>query len=274
MKDIPVSVLVTTRNEETRIGPCLEALRSFRQVIVIDSSSTDRTADIARSTGADIVAYEWSGHYPKKRQWCLENLNLAHDWIFFVDADEIVTPGLAGDIRDLFASGVPPHQGYFVTADYVIDHKILSYGLKNRKLVLFDRRHFMFPVVDDLDISGMGEMEGHYQPVPRVTSSIGVLNEPMLHYAYDSGESWESRHHRYALWEAEMNARKAWPVDPVAWRQYLKVLFRAMPFRPQIAFLHSYILKGGWLDGVAGFKLARDRYRYYRLVSAYSRKRQ
>ncbi len=266
MNRIPISVLISTRNEEARMPACLAALEMFGEIIVIDSGSTDNTFKIAATLGAQVVPFTWNGQYPKKRQWCLNNLTLAHDWIFFVDADEVLTTALIDEIRALFQEK-PTHDGYFVDGLYVIDGVVLKHGIKNSKLVLFDRRKFNFPVVSDLDIPGMGEMEGHYQPVATNSATIGHLKAPLLHYAYNSGENWQSRHHRYAQWEAGMNARHAWPVDPVPQRQKLKELFRALPCRGLIAFIHSYILKCGFLDGRAGFGLALDRYRYYVMVA-------
>lgn len=262
---IPVSVLVSTRNEGRCLAACLAALSAFDEVVVIDSGSTDDTVLIAQSFGASVMPFTWNGEYPKKRQWCLDHLPLKHEWIFFVDADEIVTDELTGEIA--VAMKNPAHQGYFVDGLYVMNGKALRHGIKNSKIVLFKRHQFKFPVVNDLDISGMGEMEGHYQPVPVSGAMMGQLRYPMLHYAYNSGEDWVSRHQRYAQWEAGMNARHAWPVDPVASRQRLKEIFRKLPCRGMIAFVHSYFYKLGFLDGMAGFKLARDRYRYYTLVA-------
>ena len=266
---IPVSVLVMTKEETPRLAVCLAAVRrDFAEVVVVDSMSGDGTADLARSYGARVEHFSWNGQYPKKRQWPLDHLDLAHDWIFFVDVDEIVTPDLIAEIAGLFAKGPPERAGYFVHGRYVIDGRVLRHGLVNNKLALFDRRRVAFPVVDDLGLPGMGEIEGHYQPVPRMPGArLGQLDAPLWHRAYEGG-NWLARHRRYAAWEAGMNARGAWPRDPSAWRQALKTLFRAMPGRGAAAFLHSFVLKSGWRDGRRGFRLARDRWRYYALIRA------
>ena len=101
MADIPVSVIITTKNEEANIARCLAALDRFAEVWVVDSESSDKTCEIAKAHGAKVKTYRWDGRYPKKRQWCLENLALAHDWVFFVDADEVVTPELVDEIAAL-----------------------------------------------------------------------------------------------------------------------------------------------------------------------------
>lgn len=266
---IPISVLVVTKNEEARIAQCLEALSEFDEVVVVDSLSDDATCDVAREMGARVENFAWDGAYPKKRQWCLEHLELAHDWVFFVDADEVVTEAAVENIAALFESGEPQEAGYFIRANYIWQRKMLRHGLKNSKLVLFDRRRVEFPVVDDLSLPGMGEIEGHYQPVLKVKNAadfIGVLDAQMLHDACGDISAWEARHERYAMWEAGMNVRGAWPRDPVVWREFLKQVFRAMPMRDAAAFLHCYVLKFGFFDGAAGFGFACSRARYYRLI--------
>lgn len=265
---IPVTAIVVTKNEEASLSRCLSALRDFDEVVVVDSHSVDKTAAIARKWGAKLVEFAWDGRYPKKRQWCLDRLALRHDWVLFVDADEVVTGPLAREIALLFHFG-PECAGYFVEGRYVWQGKVLRHGLRNGKLALLDRRRIAFPRIDDLELSGMGEMEGHYQPVLKdafCSDPIGKLSQPMLHYAAPDRESWDRRHERYAAWEAGMNAKGAWPEDPVVWRQTLKKIFRAMPLRPLAAFAHSYIFKRGFLDGREGLDFALARARYYRLI--------
>lgn len=264
---IPVSVIVATKNEASNIGRCLAALGDFAEVIVVDSHSTDETQALAMAAGARVVCFQWDGQYPKKRQWCLEHLELKHDWVFFVDADEIVTDELVRELKWLFEEG-PDCDGYFVKGQYVINGKPLRFGLQNNKLCLFNRCKMAFPVIDDLDAPGMGEIEGHYQPVFRdgVDGKIGeVYRSSLLHYAYDRG--WTERHKRYAAWEIAMNDNNAWPKDPVRWRQNLKQLFRAMPGRGLIAFIHCYVWKLGILDGKTGLSMAIDRFRYYQMIA-------
>ena len=96
---------------------------------------------------------------------------------------------------------------------------------------------------------------------------IGQLKTPLIHEAHENLQDWEARHVRYARWEAGMNAKNAWPLDPAAWRQFLKLAFRALPFRGMLAFMHCYVLKMGFLDGLAGYRFARMRARYYQMIS-------
>jgi glycosyltransferase involved in cell wall biosynthesis len=165
MSKIPVSAIIVAKNEEANIGRCLEALSGFDEIVIVDSNSQDATVKIARDKGARIFPFYWNGRYPKKRQWALENIDISHDWVFFVDADEVVTQKLSKSIKRIFENGTPRYVGYFIKGCYVWKGKLLSFGMTNNKLALFDRRYIEFPLVNDLDIPGMGEIEGHYQPV-------------------------------------------------------------------------------------------------------------
>jgi glycosyltransferase involved in cell wall biosynthesis len=267
---VPVSVIIAAKNEESRLAACLAALTDFDEIIVVDSGSTDRTCEIAQRHDAEVVQFQWDGRYPKKRQWCLDYLQTKHDWIFFVDADEVLTSVLVDEIYALPFN----HAGYFVKGRYIWNGQSLDHGIKNNKIVLFDRRKFEFPTVNDLDIPGMGEMEGHYQPVLKAAyrhEKIGQLKTELNHDAAHTEEQWLTRHQRYAAWERGMNARKAWPQDPMRWRQVLKTVFRAMPARGTIAFIHCYMWKGGILDGAAGLDFARKRAAYYKMISSCNR---
>jgi glycosyltransferase involved in cell wall biosynthesis len=264
---IPVTAIVVTKNEERRIRDCLNALQGFQDILVVDSGSRDKTVEVATRCGARVVDFIWDGTYPKKRQWVLDHVPLRTDWIFFVDADEIVTDDLKKEISELFKSH-PPCDGYFVKGRYRIDGRLLRFGVQNNKLALLNRHKFVFPVVDDLDIPGMGEIEGHYQPVRKADGKIGYMRHTLIHTAYEDERSWIFRHEKYARWESGMNRRNSWPADPVPWRQKVKLWLRGSQWRPEIMFLVNYICAGGILDGRAGYKFARSRYRYYKLIQS------
>src|ERR1700730_1367014 len=96
---LPVSVIVPARNEASNLPRCLESLRGVGEVYVIDSQSSDDTAEIARSFGAKLVQFHYAGGWPKKRQWAMDTLPLVYDWVLLLDADEILTPELVEEIR-------------------------------------------------------------------------------------------------------------------------------------------------------------------------------
>lgn len=265
-----LSVIIATRNEEANLPACLDSLHEFDEIIVVDSHSTDKTMEIAQKHGAKIISFKWDGCYPKKRQWCLDNLPLQHDWVLFLDADERMTQELANEIHRLFQRArTPAVAGYFITGNYVWGGKKLRFGMKNRKIALLNKKMMQFPTINDKNCFGMGEIEGHYQPVMRQgheNKTIRTLKQSIAHLIPDK-EQWLKRHKDYACWEACMNRNKSWPDDPVYIRQKLKKLFRALPCRSLIAFLHCYVLKAGFLDGYAGFDFALSRARYYAMIA-------
>ena len=262
---LPVTAIVVTRNEAHRIIPCLRALKNVSEIIVVDSQSTDGTRELVMAEGVTIIPFIWNGIYPKKRQWCLDFLPLKQDWVLFIDADEIVTPECLDEIDALLRNGASC-AGYFITGRYTVRGTCLRFGQPNKKIALFNRHYMCFPEVDDLDIPGMGEVEGHYQPILKpecMKLKIGSLKNHVIHEAMEDERAWAFRHEKYARWEAGMNIKNAWPIDPIPWRQKAKSLLRATKLRPYIVFLAVYVVFGGFLDGRAGLKFAFHRYRYY-----------
>lgn len=262
---LDISVIVCTKNEEKNLPACLAALKGFDDVWVVDSLSRDKTAQLAQSAGVQLVPFSWNGQYPKKRQWCLQNLKLKHPYVLFIDADEIVTPELLKELQVLKLD----KDGYFIKGHYGAGGKVMRYGLQNNKLCLFNHYKMAFPDVADADLKSMGEIEGHYQPTYRQGAEklgLGQLKGIIRHDGFDDMRGWAFRHERYARWEAEMNRRNAWPADPVRWREGIKTWLRRQPLRPQLMFIISYILLLGFLDGKAGYELARRKYSYYKLI--------
>lgn len=266
---IPVSVIVVTKNEEKTIAKCLGGLSRFDDIWVIDSHSQDKTAQIAANFPVKFQNFKWNGSYPKKRQYCLDTIPLTYDWVFFVDADEDIPDTLIDEIESLVSTD-RVEAGFFITGKYRLQNKILKYGFHNHKISLFHRRRMEFPVVDDLDIFGMGEIEGHYQPVIKPSSphtKIGKLKNYMVHDALDDMRAWNFRHEKYAKWEAGMNKKNAWPKDPVPWREKVKSFLRESKFRAEIIFVTGFVLKFGFLDGKSGLFWAKQRYKYINKIN-------
>src|SRR6266481_7162169 len=135
---LPVSVIVPVRNEAHNLPRCLESLRRVGEVYVIDSQSSDQTAEIARSFGAQVVQFHYQGGWPKKRQWAIDTLPLAFDWIFLMDADEAITSELADEIRQTIRD--PRLDGYHIALRMFFLGRPLRHGDAGfYKLSLFRR---------------------------------------------------------------------------------------------------------------------------------------
>src|SRR4029077_11095080 len=135
---LPVSVIVPARNEAHNLPRCLESLRGVGEVYVIDSHSTDETADIARSCGAKVVQFRYRGGWPKKRQWAMDTLPLAYAWIFLLDADEALTPELSEEIQQAIQN--VHYDGYYIALRMFFLGRLLRHGDASfYKLSLFRR---------------------------------------------------------------------------------------------------------------------------------------
>src|SRR5579859_642428 len=109
---LPITAIVATRDEAHNLSRCMESLRDLGEVYVVDSQSTDATVEIAESYRAHVVQFHYQGGWPKKRQWAMESLPLACDWILLMDADEAMTPELAEEIRSAIQNR--DYDGYYI----------------------------------------------------------------------------------------------------------------------------------------------------------------
>ncbi len=270
---ISASIIIVTKDISEDLRPMFEhslrSLKDFEDVWVVHSGKDHALQTFAKKHRAHYISYQWDGQYPKKRQYCLDTIPTKYKWVFFLDADEVMLPELAQEIDNiLHMTDINHYGGFFIKGGYIWKGKPLKYGLKNNKLCLLHKDRMVFPVIDDLKCESMGEIEGHYQPTLKASHyKIGQLTTILDHYAFADMKEWDTRHQKYALWEAYMIQNKAYPQDPSFIRQTIKSLFRSLPCRPLCAFLHSYLLKKGVLDGRAGFHFAKTRYHYYKMVN-------
>src|SRR5947208_15176837 len=123
----PVSVLVLSRDEAANIGECLESLRWADEVFVVDSLSTDRTAEIARALQAKVHLHPFVG-YADQRNWALQNLPFAHDWVLMIDADERIPGALADEIREVLSRSSDAYSGFYISRRLFFMGRWLRHG--------------------------------------------------------------------------------------------------------------------------------------------------
>ncbi|HEY3975012.1 MAG TPA: glycosyltransferase family 2 protein [Candidatus Sulfotelmatobacter sp.] len=254
---LPVSVIVAARNEEKNLPRCLEALGEMGEIYVIDSQSTDATPEIARSFGANLVQFHYQGGWPKKRQWAMENLPLAFDWILLLDADEELTPALEQEIRQAIAD--PNVNGYYISLRMYFLSRLLRYGGAGFwKLSLFRRGKGGYECrLKDQDLS-MADMEIHEHVV--VEGATARLKNPLAHRNVDSLSRYIRKHDEYSNWEAKvwMEGEANGQLEPSFFgtqaqrRRWLKTRFLRLPGAPLWFFLFKYLFSLGFLDGVPG----------------------
>jgi len=259
---LPVGVIVAARNEARNLPRCLDALRGFAEVFVIDSQSSDATVEVARNHGAQVVQFYYHGGWPKKRQWAMDSLPLTHDWIFLVDADEALTPELASEIRSAIRN--PVCDGYYVVLRmFFLGRELRHSGASFYKLSLFRRGKGRFECrLKDQDAS-MADMEIHEHIVLDEGSKgkTARLKYPLLHHNVESLSRYIQKHNEYSNWEAKVwlegqrNTRdlKPSPFGTQAQRRrWLRKKFFALPGSPILFFLYKYIFALGFLDGIPG----------------------
>ncbi len=255
---LPVSVIVPVRNEAHNLPRCLESLRGMGEVYVVDSNSTDATAEIAGSYGAKLVQFHYRGGWPKKRQWAMDTLPLAFDWVLLLDADEALTPALEREVRQAVLN--PNVGGYYIALQMFFLGRALSYcGASFYKLSLFRRGKGHFECrLQDQDTS-MCDMEVHEHVM--VEGGTGRLKNPLLHYNLESLSRYIQKHDEYSNWEArvwmqgEAGTRDLPPAffgSQAQRRRWLRKQLFSMPGSPAFFFLYKYVLCLGFLDGVPG----------------------
>jgi glycosyltransferase involved in cell wall biosynthesis len=252
---IPVSVVVLTRDEEPNIRRCLASLAWADQVVVVDSGSTDGTVPIVRSLSADVVEQTWLG-YSGQREFALRLAQLKHDWVYFIDADEWVSPELAAEISTALES---PEAAAFAQRFRIVFQGAWIrhcgwYG-GSRIVRLVNRQHTR------LDGSAVAERAVVDGPIHRLRHDI--VDEDLKGLA-----SWLHKHVRYAELEAKRRGqpttishrfRMARSRSPSDVRPFIRVmlkdvLFPSLPAKPVVLFFYMYVLRLGLLDGRAGLR--------------------
>jgi glycosyltransferase involved in cell wall biosynthesis len=254
---LPVSVIIAVRDEAKNLPRCLQALRDVGEVYVIDSQSTDETVEIARSHGAQVVQFHYQGGWPKKRQWAMNSLPIAHDWILLLDADEVLTPELSEEIRAAIQN--PAIAGYSILLRTCFLGRVLRHGdVGLWKLSLFRRGKGQYECrLKDQDAS-MADMEVHEHVV--VEGATASLRNPLIHYTVESLSRYIRKHDEYSNWEShvllERGEDKELPPSLLGTqaqrRRWLKRKLFTVPGSPVLLFLYRYVLRFGFLDGAPG----------------------
>ena len=225
----PLSVIITTFNEEVNVGKCIESAIWADEVLVVDSYSTDRTVEIAKSYPVKVMQREYFGSAAQKN-WSIDRVE--NDWVLIVDADERVTLKLADEIRGILS--VPPRaHGYYIRRKNVVLGKAIKHsGWSTDKVIrLFDRAHGRYPnrrVHADLDIDG----------------DVPTLKNSLLHYTYRTFDQYFQKLMNYADWGAAQ-----------AFREGRSAGFLAIGGRPMWRFFRTYFLQLGILDGLHGLAI-------------------
>jgi glycosyltransferase involved in cell wall biosynthesis len=226
-----VSAIVVCFNEEDRIADCLESVRWCDEIVVVDSFSTDRTAEICRRYADRFVQQAWAGYRDQK---AFAHSLATRDWVLVVDADERVTLELRQEIIDAlnrdgqaYAGYAVPRLVYFLRRWWWRGGWYPDYGVR-----LFRRERATW-----------GGTDPHEEII--VDGRICRLKNPLHHYSYRNIDDHIQRINRYT----SLSSREL-KKEGEGWRRSDALL------RPAVRFFRFYILERGFLEGFAGFYVA------------------
>lgn len=258
-RKIPLTVIVPVKNEEKNLPKCLERLTDFDQVMVIDSGSMDGTPDIVKKFGFEYHLFTWDGRFPKKRNWALRNLSINNEWVLFLDADEYITPEFKAELKSKIQD--INFNGYWVIFNNYFMGKLLKHGDQFKKLPLFRLGKGEYEKIEEDSWSHL-DMEVHEHPV--IEGNIGLFRSSIIHNDFNGLEHYIAKHNAYSSWEARrfIKLRES-GFKELNNRQKLKYSLIGFGIMPIAYFLGSYILKLGFLDGKAGYYLARYKSQYF-----------
>jgi glycosyltransferase involved in cell wall biosynthesis len=229
---VTLSVAIVSYNEEANLGRTLASVRWADEIVVVDSGSTDRTCDIAREYGAKVIHEPWRG-YVAQKNYALEHCT--QDWILALDADEEVSPGLAGEIRGVLSAG-GKFEGYSMPRRNLFLGKWMRHGgfYPDPKLRLFRR--------------GAGYSTGfdpHDRYELKSQRPVARFHHPLVHYTYPTLTYYLEHMNRYSSLGAKMAVGKG----------HRRFSLLHIVVRPLATFLYNYFFRLGFLDGREGLLL-------------------
>lgn len=235
-----LSVAIITLNEQRNLARTLASVSFADEIILVDSGSTDRTLEIAKSSGAKIFQRPWHG-FAAQKNFAIEQCS--GDWILSLDADEELAPELRTEIALLLPSN-PQVDAYFINRRNLFLNRWIKHGgyYPDPKLRLFRRSAANFS-------SGprFGDRPVHETIV--FDGNSATLEFDLIHHAYPTLEDYLAHMDRYSTLGAELlvsqgRTSRSWPAF------YWNVLFV-----PHLTFAWNYLFRLGFLDGREGLLL-------------------
>ena len=218
-----ISLVIITYNEERHIKECIESARDLvNDIVVVDSFSTDKTVEIAKSLGARVIQREFKGYADQKNY----AMDLAEgDWIISLDADERLTEAIKNEIRtrldrEEFVAYYVPRRNYYMG-------KILKCWSPDRIVRIAKK--------------GFAEWRGLVHEKMKVDGKVGVMKNPIIHFPFDNLKDQYNKNLNYARLMAQEKYRKG-----------RKFNILDLVLRPYLNFVKHYFVKGCILEGMRG----------------------
>lgn len=248
------AVVILAKNEEARIGNCLDSVSSCKSRYLVDSGSSDRTVEIAISRGADVLTRVPTGPFiiGEQRNWALDSLGKQHEWVLFLDADERATPDYLVEVGRAVAGAPAETRGFWAAPKFIYK------GTWLRRYMGYPNWHPRLVRTSTRLVGGVWET---FPP----GLQCEYIREPYLHFPDDRGfAQWLERHYRYALARQETQEMGGKSTNKKALQWVSDHLGAATPWA---RVLYPLFIRRGFLDGGAVWSYAR-RSLIYELVVA------
>ncbi len=245
-----ISAIILTKNSENLLADCIDSVLFCNEIIIIDNNSTDRTVDLGRRLGARVETPVSSNR--QKKQLLdfsyFRNLGLKkakNKWIFYIDADERVSPDLKKSILEI----INKH-----------DIKFKAYKVLRKNFYFGEHP---WPYIESLERlfikSALSEWQGAIHETPIIKGEIGILNGFLLHYTHRDLTSMVNKTISWSRIEAELRYNAHHP--PMTWWRFPRVMFTA--------FVNSYIKQRGYKASTVG--LIESIYQAFSIFITYAR---
>lgn len=230
---LPISCYIRTLDEERRIGEVLDSVKSLcSDVLLVDSGSKDRTLEIAEEKGARVVNQSWLGNGHQKR---VGEREARFDWVLDIDADEVLSDELQGEIRELFSKGEPSQDGFWFRIVTISPFgEVWEKCCEVLRVKLYDRRKLQIPdhpAWDQFSISS--------------EQNVGVLRGALWHHSFASCEHLVGKLNRVSSVRAQ--EKKIKPL----WLLRLRIIFGFWMY-----LWRNVVWRGMWRGGLYSLVVA------------------
>lgn len=249
-----ITVIIPTYNVEDLIAQAIESVLWVDEVFVVDSFSTDKTVEIAKSYGARVVQHEYV-YSAKQKNWAIPQAK--NEWILLLDSDEVVTDELRTTIEELLDSDdIENYDGFGIARKHFFLGKFLRWG---GRYPLYNIRLFRR--------SCRYEDRNVHAHIILAKEKMKKIKGDILHYSDRSLDQFFEKFNRYSTWHANYMLRiyengmtkinwVTFFTNPFYAKAMIKDLWTFIPFTPFVRFMYMYVVRFGFMDGRYGFMIA------------------
>ena len=251
-----ITTIILTYNEELHLERCLNNAKLFsKEIIIIDSYSSDNTLDIAKKMNVKILQNKWENNYARQFNWGLSNAQIKTKWVLRLDADEYLSDELIQEIKKNLDKNDDQVKGYSFPLERIFINKHIKRGIGKMNLL----RLFQF---------GFAKCENRWmdEHIQLENGNVKMLNYPFFDHNLNNLTWWINKHNNYSIREAidllnielnflNINTENNYLSPEAKSKRIKKIKYAKSPlfFRSFIYFLYRYFYKLGFIGGKEDF---------------------